>query len=682
MRRFSTGAFVLAVGLAAGTWTTNAQNPAPAAPAQFPPLGTGLSPEETRTLQAAVDDLAVKVAALKKQYQSASMFERIADVEVYLDAVRRPLKYDERLYAGRGSTPGSYAQQTLATGAERAAQLAAGNTTWMTQSGVRGFYSRIDGSAQPYLLTVPDDYDPSAKRTYRLDIFMHGRDDTVLEQQFMAKSLTGYGSKPFGPGADRFMLQPYGRYTNASRFAGETDGFEAIASVQKNYPIDPNRMVMAGFSMGGASAWSYTVHHADRWAAAAPGAGFTETEVFLRGGLSRQPQNAVQRTLWHMYDSTDYAINTFNVPVVAYSGEIDPQKQAADAMAAAMLAEGLKLEHIIGPNTAHSYEPGARQRLQDRLDEIVATGRRSSPAEVRFTTWMLRYNRMFWVTVDGMVEEWQRARVNAKIDGTTVTATTTNVSAMTLEWPTGLAPFSSGTKPTLKIDSQTVPLPAVRADKSFAVSLVRSGDTWKPGALNGLRKMHGLQGPIDDAFMDAFIIVRPSGRPLSETTGQWTQDQAEYAISEWVHFFRGEPRIKTDVGISADDIANNNLALFGDPSSNAVYRRVADRLPIRWTANGVSVGAEKFDANHAPVLIFPNPLNPKKYVVINSGFTFHDQSNNDMQSPKLPDWAIIDMTKPGNNYRYLPLFVETQGFFDETWKLKLIGGGLKTAALR
>ena len=123
----------------------------------------------------------------------------------------------------------------------------------------------------------------------------------------MAKSTAGYASKPFGPGADRFMLQPYGRYTNASRFAGEVDGLEAIESVARAYPIDRDRMVMAGFSMGGASAWSYTVHYADRWVAAAPGAGFAETRVFLRGDLARQPQNAVQQTLWHLYDATDYA---------------------------------------------------------------------------------------------------------------------------------------------------------------------------------------------------------------------------------------------------------------------------------------------------------------------------------------------------------------------------------------
>jgi hypothetical protein len=161
---------------------------------------------------------------------------------------------------------------------------------------------------------------------------------------------------------------------------------------------------------------------------------------------------------------------------------------------------------------------------------------------------------------------------------------------------------------------------------------------------------------------------------------KWEQEQADYAISEWVHVFRGEPRVKSDTDVTAADIAASNLVLFGDPSSNAVYKRIADRLPIQWRADGVVVRGQKFDANHAPVFIFPNPLNPKKYVVVNSGFTFHDQSNNDMQSPKLPDWAVVDITKPGNNYKYLPLFVESQGFFDEAWKLKGPGRGHESVA--
>jgi predicted esterase len=653
---------------------------APAPPATFPPLGTGLSPDEKPALQAAVDKLAARVAALKKQYRSGAMADRVADVEVYLDAVRRPLKYDERLYAGRGSTPSAYAMQTLATGTERADQLAAGKMPWMTESGVRGFYSRLDGTAQPYVLTMPTSYDAAAfdsaqaraRQQYRLDIFLHGRDDQTLEQQFFTKSITGYTSKPLAPGADRFMLQPYYRYSNGGRFAGEIDVLESIESVAKAYAIDRNRVVMTGFSMGGAAAWSFIVHFADKWAAASAGAGYTETAVFLRGALQRQPQNAIQQTLWHMYDSTDYAVNTFNVPVVAYSGGIDPQKQAGDAMAAAMLAEGLTLDHEIGPETGHAYEPGARQRVQDKLDAQAAKGRNPVPAEIRFTTWMLRYNSMHWIRVDAMGEEWTRARVNAKLENNGITMTTENVTALHVSFDPGLAPFAPGARPVLRIDGSAVTLPAVAPDKSLKAGVIRTNNAWRAGELpaSELRKAHGLQGPIDDAFMDAFMMVRPTGTPFSEAMGKWEREQADYAFSEWVHVFRGEPRVKNDTEVTADDLSAYNMVLFGDPSSNAVYKRIAGKLPIVWRADGVTVGGQKFDANHAPVFIFPNPLNPKKYVVINSGFTFHDQSNNDMQSPKLADWAVVDITKPGNNFKYLPLFVETQGFFDEKWNLR------------
>ncbi len=61
------------------------------------------------------------------------------------------------------------------------------------------------------------------------------------------------------------------------------------------------------------------------------------------------------------------------------------------------------------------------------------------------------------------------------------------------------------------------------------------------------------------------------------------------------------------------------------------------------------LGAKHYAAaTHAPILIFPNPLNPKKYVVLNSGFTFReaDYLSNARQTPKLPDYAIVDITTP------------------------------------
>src|SRR5207248_1456635 len=62
-----------------------------------------------------------------------------------------------------------------------------------------------------------------------------------------------------------FVLHPYGRYCNANKFAGEVDLFEALAHVRKHYAIDDNRLVMRGFSMGGAACWQFAVHYAGLW---------------------------------------------------------------------------------------------------------------------------------------------------------------------------------------------------------------------------------------------------------------------------------------------------------------------------------------------------------------------------------------------------------------------------------
>ena len=126
-----------------------------------------------------------------------------------------------------------------------------------------------------------------------------------------------------------------------------------------------------------------------------------------------------------------------------------------------------------------------------------------------------------------------------------------------------------------------------------------------------------------------------------------------------------------DTKITDAEIAAHNLVLWGDPASNQVLKRIADKLPIRWDAESVKVGAKSFSAgNNVVVMIYPNPLNPKKYVVLNSGFTFreYDYLNNARQISKLPDWAVVDINQPVT--ARLPGGIAAAGFFGEKWELK------------
>ncbi len=642
---------------------------------RVPPPGVAIPANDRVELESGAVALGQEIDALRASLKGRpALFGLLPDVQIYHNAVRYALAHDEFYQINQVEI----ARGLLKQGAERAQALREGKSPWTAQTGLvaRGYLSRIDGSVQPYGMVVPASFVPGGA-PLRLDFWIHGRGEVLSELSFINDRQRSPGE--FVP-PNTFVLHLYGRYCCANKFAGEIDLFEALEHAKKNYPVDDNRLVVRGFSMGGAGCWQFAAHYPSVFCAAAPGAGFSETADFLKVFQKEDVKPAwYEQKLWHMYDCTDYAINFFNLPTVAYSGEIDSQKQAADIMEKAMTAEGLKMTHIIGLKTAHSYEKNAKVEINRRIDRIAAKGRDPLPEHVRFTTWTLRYNQSHWVTVDGLEQHWERARVDADIDdeNDSFKVATKNVSALTLTIPSGHYPFPLTLKAKVVLDGQKLEAPLAETDRSWTAHFRKVGKKWglvEKTDDGSLAKRHGLQGPIDDAFMDSFLMVHPTGTALNEKAGTWAAAEEAHAIDHWRRQFRGEARVKDDAAVTDEDIAAHNLILWGDPGSNKVLARIADKLPIKWDAQNVRVGAQAFaSANHVPVLIYPNPLNPKKYIVLNSGFTFreYDYLNNARQISKLPDFAIVDVSKPVTPR--LPGGIATAGFFGERWELPVAG---------
>jgi hypothetical protein len=165
--------------------------------------------------------------------------------------------------------------------------------------------------------------------------------------------------------------------------------------------------------------------------------------------------------------------------------------------------------------------------------------------------------------------------------------------------------------------------------------------------------------------------VRPTGKPLNPAVGAWTKSELEHALSFWRQVYRGDAPVKDDKAITEEDIKYSNLILWGDPSSNAVIAKIIAKLPIQWTTETLKLGHGTYPAaEHAPIMIFPNPLNPKHYVVINSGVTYREKAllNNSDQTPKLPDWAVVNLKTPPDG-EWPGLMIDA-GFFDEKWQVK------------
>lgn len=635
----------------------------------IPPRGIELPAETRGRLEEELARLGQALENLQGQ-QDLRIRSLIPDVEIYHRAVRDALDYEEFFAAADVDA----ALELLRTGRERAEQLARGEAPWTEATGlvVRGYVSRIDGSVQPYGLVVPESYTHRTPGKYRLDIWFHGRGEKLSEVNFIAQRTRQIGE--FAP-ADTIVLHPYGRYCNAFKFAGEVDVLEALDSVRGRYRVDDNRTSVRGFSMGGAACWQFAVHYADRWFAANPGAGFSETPEFLKFFQKETlAPTWYEEKLWSMYDCNRWARNLLHCPTVAYSGEIDVQKQAADVMEQALAEQGVQLTHVIGPQTAHRYHPEAKATVTSLLDHLAEKGRNRLPRRVSLTTYTLKYNQMHWVTLDGLEEHWRAARVEAEIASPThVRLTTENATDITLVMPAGWAPLSLTQPIQVTVDDQNVGDVRAKSDRSWTAQLHREDGAWKLGPREnaGLRKGHNLQGPIDDALMDSFIFVRPTGKAWHETIGSWSAGELDRAIDHWRRHFRGHAEVKDDTQIDAGDIASANLILWGDPSSNAILRRIAGQLPIAWEEKQIMVGERRFPAeHHALIAIYPNPLNPERYVVLNSSFTFREYAylNNARQVPKLPDWAIVDVRTPPD--ALWPGKIADADFFDEAWRLQ------------
>lgn len=642
-----------------------------------PPIGIEISSDDRAELTEGLAKLDEAIAKLRRRADPLTQ-NLLPDVQIFARAVRQGVAYRE-LFSPRDV---ENARRILKEGAQRADLLLKGTAPWTTQKGliVRGFRSRIDDTVQPYGLVIPESYTGEGKDAYRLDLWFHGRGERTSEAVFIAQRMTNPGR--YAP-RDTIVLHPYGRYSNAFKFAGETDVLEALAHAKANYRVDDDRIAVRGFSMGGAGCWQMAVHYPDLFFAANPGAGFSETPEFLKFFQQETLHPTwYEEKLWRMYDCPGYAVNLFQLPTVAYSGELDIQKQAADIMEQTLAKHGLRLTHVIGRGMKHTIDRNSMRIIETKLDRLAELGRPRLPLEIRFATYTLKYNRLHWLTVTQLKEHWEQATVVGRMlpEENSVHLKIQNVNGLRLTVPAGRSPFAPdrpvnvvlvGSQPGLS--AQTLIAERPGTDKSWECELHFDKGKWHLGASNGkvLRKRHNLQGPIDDAFMDSFVIVRPTGKARYDAVGDWANAELDRLVREWRRQFRGDAVVKLDNEISKEDIAAENLILFGDPASNSVIASIVKELPVTWNDEQIIVGNKSYDASqHVPLLIYPNPANPARYIVLNSGFTYREYAylNNARQVPKLPDWAVVDLRTPPNSL--WPGRIADAGFFGERWQLK------------
>lgn len=598
--------------------------------------------------------------------------DEIADIAIFEKAARWITRHDEFFNPDEAELTLRY----LELGHDRARQLLDHKKqSWRTPPGsnLRGYISQIDRSVQPFAVYVSETALPEGQR-YRLDVILHGRNANLNEVRFFQY----HHDKPAPSDEQGLVLHVYGRGNNAYRWAGETDVFEAIEAVKRTYPVDERRIVLRGFSMGGAGAWHLGLHHPSRWCAVEAGAGFTDT----RNYLNRDDFPEVQSQALHIYDAVDYALNASLVPITGYGGELDKQLQAStnirealEALGFPMTTEGLLTRcepinflQVIGAQTAHKVDPASAEILAAFRNEHAGDGRPFTPQPIRFITYTLKFNKAPWLSVERLVEHYKPALVEAApdADGELLTVSRIeNVATLGVDRRVASNIVFSGQQPLPLRLAVGGYLPQVYfrlvENRWETLDYEQSRDLEEN---TRVMKAPGLQGPIDDAFTSPFLCVRGTGTPRNPNVQAWADTRLDQFQKLWDRSLRGHLPVKNDTDITADDIARYHLVLFGDPGSNSWIRRLLPRLPLQWTESEIRLqGLTAAASDHAPVLIAPNPLNPKRYVVLNSGHTFGATDfagTNALLYPRMGDFALVRLNSPQGE-------VVASGYFDELW---------------
>jgi poly(3-hydroxybutyrate) depolymerase len=535
----------------------------------------------------------------------------------------------------------------------------------------RGYRSSLDGKYHPYVLYVPPLWRENDTRSFGLVVMLHGLNAHPMKAM---QSIFGRPLEEGEIGAVRarhplpvdpapfFVLAPEGFGPSGYRQFGERDVIDVLDIVTRRYRINPDRIYITGSSMGGIGATALPLHYPSRFAAMAPLGGYHSMFVYRQ--IRETPLAPWERFLLQTRSNADWAANGRHLPLYVVHGLKDtPMHSRVLVSAYAERGYPVKMET---PDLGHNvwdqtYQGGAI------FTHFRKYKRNAHPKQVTFTTSRLRYRDAYWVTIDDVDDfaEWATVDADWKRTGE-IAIKTRNIKAMTLQNDEVLRAHPVS---TIVVDGAAVPV----SPEATKWPLVRSVGGWRLDTAgyvsDGIRKRPGLAGPIDDAYFEPLLFVYSDDdaaeERLTRRLAHTLRKPSRGVTVEWP--------VKRASEVTAADIETRSLVIIGTPSHNSLLRRIGASLPIRVEGDTIAVGDERFGGSApAAAFIYPNPINPDRYVVVYTATSLEGLFYTDHLPQTAPDYIVFDgptwRRKGGRPLIDRPVL--TAGFFDKNWNVK------------
>jgi hypothetical protein len=337
--------------------------------------------------------------------------------------------------------------------------------------------------------------------------------------------------------------------------------------LNKQLNIDNDRIYLNGECGGGIPAMGLALRHPDHFA-----------EVSMSFGNSYR----------HL------AANALNLPVVFVLGlghKAPDQVGYYDFAVKCFQYHGCK-------NLKYSRDLSTAQARGSLTPNAV---REKKPHRILYRTESLHNPGIYWADILGREDENFSAEIDICAWGQDVMVKLQNVDAYRLDLEN--APIDVN-RPMRIIEN------GKRIRTTNRKLFVRRSRKYSDATLVKNRRQNG---PVYDAFTQPHVVVYGSGQD-DPNLFQITKDTAKLMA-------KGAPCF-ADVNLPNEMIDSHNLILLGNARTNTILSNIAERLPVRHEAGRILSSDNSYEGeNMGFFLIYPNPMNQDRYVVVLSAIS-------------------------------------------------------------
>lgn len=255
----------------------------------------------------------------------------------------------------------------------------------------------------------------------------------------------------------------------------------------------------------------------------------------------------------------------------------------------------------------HSYQPYEdEEEFLYLLDWARSKRRNLYPKRVRYATWNLAWPRAYWVSIDRVESPWLACSIDAAVtDNNRIDVATRNVAAYKLllceQIVDSTKTIEVRTNGELSYRGRFQPEMVIELAEPPEGKYTKSADMPDGIATQTVGSSYNTDGYLTIPGR-TWLSVKPTGLGKKEAA----------LLESWY------PRnAKADTEITAEDLAEHNLFIYGGPRVNRLAARIAADLPVQFESGRFAIGDRVYDQpSHCVALLHPNSLNPKKYIIL------------------------------------------------------------------